>query len=141
VSRWHTMLAAAWALLVVCFSRVYVGLHYASDILVGFLLGLALAYAVLRMPLPAVTWAWLQRLDARRPALVLLGLFMFGWAVGEGFTSIRSFLAVLREAARADKTVALLLVAVAGVLLAAVLLGRFVVRWYQAFRLGAAKAK
>jgi membrane-associated phospholipid phosphatase len=95
-SRWHALLGAAWGLALICLSRVYFGLHYVSDILVGFGLGLALAYAVLRVPLPAITWDWLRRLDERRPALVVLGLFILSWAVGENFASLRTMILVIR---------------------------------------------
>jgi undecaprenyl-diphosphatase len=141
VSRRHALLAAAWGLVFVCFSRVHVGLHYASDVLIGFVLGLVLTFAVLRMPLPSISWQWLRRLDERRPALVFLGLFMFGWGLGDMFASARWFLAVLRDGLRADKTVALLLIMAAGALLLAFLTAGFLMRRSQAVRLRSVRVK
>jgi len=127
-SRRHAVLAAAWGLAFVCFSRVAVGLHYASDILVGFVLGLVLAFAVMRTPLPSMSWTWLQRLDERRPALVFLGLFLFGWGLGDMFASARWFLSVLQDGFRADKLVALALVSAMGALAVAALAAGFLAR-------------
>ena len=48
--RWITFCLTLWALLM-CYSRMYLGLHYPSDLLAGFVLGVAcawLAWLVLR---------------------------------------------------------------------------------------------
>lgn len=97
-SRRAGLLGAAWGFLFVCLPRVVFGLHYASDILVGLFLGIALAALVLRLPLPAFAVAWLRWLDERRPSLVVLGLFLFGWSLGELFATARSLAAILRKA-------------------------------------------
>ena len=42
-ARWLTILFAAIVVLLVCFSRVYLGVHYPSDVLAGVIVGLAWA--------------------------------------------------------------------------------------------------
>ncbi|MCB4821363.1 phosphatase PAP2 family protein [Roseicella aerolata] len=140
-SRPLAMLAVAWGLLFVSFARVYVGLHYASDVLIGYVLGLALATALLRIPLPAIAWQWLEWLEARRPALVFLGLFILGWAIGENFTSIRGMLSILRQALMAGGTTAILVVAGSCLLLAMILAGGLFRRRGQAVRLQSPQAE
>jgi undecaprenyl-diphosphatase len=42
-ARWTTLIVAAIAILLICTSRVYLGVHYPSDILAGIVVGLAWA--------------------------------------------------------------------------------------------------
>lgn len=90
----------AWGALFVCFPRVYFGVHYVSDIVVGAALGAALMVVALRVPLPASALDWLPRLDAHRPRLVILGLFILGWQVIESFWTARQLVAGFGKAAR-----------------------------------------
>ncbi len=99
-SRPLALLSMAWGALFVCLPRVYFGLHYVSDILAGAALGVALTAFVLRMPMPATAWGWLRRLDARKPALVILGLFVLGWEMVELFGTARRLASAFGKAAR-----------------------------------------
>jgi undecaprenyl-diphosphatase len=134
-SRRHALLAMAWGLVFICFPRVYLGLHHASDILVGLVLGAALAAIVLRVPLPAAAWGWLGRLDERRPALVTLGLFMICWAVGSMFDAARRLVSILSGAASSHASAALLIVAALCIPLGITLLVRLGARRDRASRL------
>lgn len=46
--QWLTVFMMAWALLT-CYSRVYLGVHYSGDLLVGTLVGLTGAYIIYRL--------------------------------------------------------------------------------------------
>ncbi len=76
VSRLLGLAAALWALLVICFPRLFFGLHYPSDILAGALLGLAAVMAALRLPALQIPALWFRLAAERHPAgvLVLLSL-------------------------------------------------------------------
>jgi membrane-associated phospholipid phosphatase len=65
--RWLVWVAAAVVIVVACLGRVYAGAHWPSDVLGGFLLGLAWCAFVLWIPerwLPAPSWRWIR---GRRP--------------------------------------------------------------------------
>ncbi|MDI3307632.1 MAG: phosphatase PAP2 family protein [Acetobacteraceae bacterium] len=88
-SRLLGLLSAAWGIVFVCLPRILFGLHYASDILVGMAIGVALPAMMFLAPLPAAFCTWLRRLDELRPALVILALLLFGWEVIDVFQTAR----------------------------------------------------
>lgn len=47
--RWGAV-ALAWTLMVICVPRIYVGMHYASDIVAGAVLGIVVMLAATRLP-------------------------------------------------------------------------------------------
>lgn len=59
-NRWLTSFMMAWALLT-CYTRVYLGVHYPGDLLVGALIGTAGAWLMYRL------FAWLTRYQHPRP--------------------------------------------------------------------------
>ncbi|GAB3491474.1 phosphatase PAP2 family protein [Nocardiopsis coralliicola] len=56
--RWWAGAAAVVAL--ICLSRIYLGVHFPSDILIGLAVGVLLLWAVLRWERPVLRW-WLAR--------------------------------------------------------------------------------
>lgn len=88
-SRHLGLLAALWGAFYICLPRIYYGLHYLSDIVSGAALGGIVTLAVLRMPLPAALPGRLDRLAARMPVVLMLGIFLFGWEVIELFETLR----------------------------------------------------
>jgi undecaprenyl-diphosphatase len=75
-SRRLGLLACLWTLVVICLPRVYLGLHFATDILAGAVVGVLVMVAVLRVPLPAFLPAWMDRLQSARPGLVYSATFL-----------------------------------------------------------------
>ena len=68
--------AYLWTLVVICLPRVYLGLHFPTDILAGAVVGAAVMAVVLRVPLPAALPAWLTRQQSARPGLLYSAAFL-----------------------------------------------------------------
>ena len=68
--RWFSALAAAIVFLI-GFSRVYLGVHFPSDVVVGWTLGAAIAWGYTRWFGPVVDWA--SRLELSSQTLLSLG--------------------------------------------------------------------
>ena len=68
--RWFSALAAAIVFLI-GFSRVYLGVHFPSDVVVGWTLGAAIAWSYARWFGPIVDWA--SRLELSSQTLLSLG--------------------------------------------------------------------
>jgi membrane-associated phospholipid phosphatase len=69
-------------------ARLYCGLHFATDILGGMLLGIAIVSAVIAVALP-----WEERLlafSARRPALIAIAAFLIGAQAATFFYDLRA---------------------------------------------------
>ena len=70
-SRMLTMVLAALMIVVICFSRLYLGVHYPSDVLAGVVIGLAWAAFCMAMLEAAQLYAKYnapQMLKDERPA-------------------------------------------------------------------------
>ncbi len=73
--RWHTAMMGLWALLV-CYSRIYLGVHYFGDVLAGMLLGLVNAsvfYFLFRYFAPCMSHD--IRREGRRSLLLPMATF------------------------------------------------------------------
>jgi membrane-associated phospholipid phosphatase len=82
VSRYAGLLAFLYSLLLVDFPRVYLGLHYPSDILGGIIVGFAAAWMATRAPIrEAVAPRLLQYLE-RRPGTFYASFFLALFALG-----------------------------------------------------------
>lgn len=69
-SRWLGALAFFWTLVVICLPRVYLGLHFPTDILAGAVVGAAIMAATLAVPVPEYAGRWFTRQQEARPGLV-----------------------------------------------------------------------
>ena len=70
--RWLGLVAAAWLTIFACLPRVFVGYHYPSDILAGALVGVITMQLAMRLPLPRLASALIDRVfswERRRPQL------------------------------------------------------------------------
>jgi undecaprenyl-diphosphatase len=88
VSRRLGIIAVADATLVICLPRLYEGIHYPTDLLVGAVLGIGMAYLSqvehLRTAVTRPTWPWLER----HPGSFYATLFLFTAEVGTGFALV-----------------------------------------------------
>lgn len=86
--------AALWAATVVCLPRLYAGLHYASDLLAGALIGAAVAAAALRAPMPTRAAARLGCLAERHAGLAWAVVFLFCYEAVVLFVDVREALRI-----------------------------------------------
>ncbi|MFI6596803.1 phosphatase PAP2 family protein [Nonomuraea sp. NPDC050536] len=88
---------AWWAAGVLTFliglSRVYLGVHFASDVVAGFALGLAVLLLAVKLEEPATAWwlrrpLWAQLAASAVPAAVLIGLGLIGHPAQESLGTV-----------------------------------------------------
>ncbi|HET7341254.1 MAG TPA: phosphatase PAP2 family protein, partial [Methylomirabilota bacterium] len=121
--------AALYAALVIAWPRFYLGLHWASDLAAGALIGVAVVQLAVTAAPVRRACRTLLALGERRPGpfYALLSLVMF--EVGTVFDSVRAFgRLALRAYARAGPTAPRLALAVAALALAAAALAALAVR-------------
>lgn len=89
VSKRMGLLAYCYAFFVICLPRIYVGIHYPTDIIAGALLGIGTAALSdvlwLRKSVTQTFLGWINRLPARGYVF----LFLFSFEIGEQFDSLR----------------------------------------------------
>ena len=76
VSRWMGVLALLLCVFLICIPRVYLGLHYPSDVLAGMILGVAVTCVVTRKPIMARFAPAIVRLIDRYPNVSYACLFV-----------------------------------------------------------------
>lgn len=88
-------LALVWAVVMVLLPRIYLGLHYPSDIVGGGIVGAAIMMATLRVALPGWLGPELAGLEDRYRGLAYAGLFVFSYLCATMFSDVRELLRVL----------------------------------------------
>ena len=91
VSRRLGVLAAAYATVFIAFPRVYLGLHYASDILVGAAIGVVCALIGVKLLRTIPLMRWPVRLTYSHQALVAPLCFLFLFEVATMLEDLRAF--------------------------------------------------
>jgi len=88
ISRRLAWAAAAWAAVVICLPRLYLGFHYASDLIGGALIGAAVALIYLHLPVQRFSQA-VVRFAKRSPALFHAAGFVFTYEISSLMSNIR----------------------------------------------------
>ncbi len=94
-SRRAGWLALGWALIVVCFPRLYLGYHYLSDIIAGLALGFSVIWTVFRLPISAKAADLAARMESNSPALFYPLAFLLTSQVAVIFIDLRVAIRVL----------------------------------------------
>lgn len=90
VSRILGTIAIAHAIFVICLPRIYLGLHYPTDILVGALLGIGVSLWVNRKKISSTTTKLPMRLLEENPSLFYSCFFLVVFEIAEMFNSLRN---------------------------------------------------
>ena len=75
--RWLTVFMMGWALLT-CYSRIYLGVHYPGDLIVGTLIGLLAAYIVYRLFLKVSGYKTMKKVPHIYAPILVGGLTIVG---------------------------------------------------------------
>lgn len=89
VSRPLGWVAFLWTALVICLPRMYLGLHYPTDVIVGGLVGIAVMALALKVPLPGILYRGLGTLQCRHPGVVYALAFLGTFQMATLFNSSR----------------------------------------------------
>ena len=87
----------AYSLIWICLPRIYLGIHYPSDILVGALLGITVAWAAVRVlearggALGRHVMAWVSAFEARQTGLFYAAAFAVSFEMAMMFDDVRAF--------------------------------------------------
>lgn len=95
VSRKLGAFALLYVSLIVALPRVYLGLHYPTDILAGAALGAFIALALQHKTLLGVVWQPVERWSERNPGIFYALLFLLSYQIADIFNSSRSILELL----------------------------------------------
>ncbi|WP_165699360.1 phosphatase PAP2 family protein [Hymenobacter jejuensis] len=92
ISRRYGLLALLYVLVVVCLPRLFMSLHYPSDMLAGGIVGIGVTSLVVWLTLHKHLLDPLLRWGQRYPGPFYAGIFLLTYQLGETFDGIKSIL-------------------------------------------------
>ena len=95
-SRKCGMFAFVWSAIVVCMPRIYLGLHYVTDIIGGAAFGFAIMIFVFLIPLPPRVKEIFDDLQQRHAKLFYAVMFLVTFELAYVFEDVRPLLGALR---------------------------------------------
>jgi len=84
------LIALLYSLFIICLPRIYLGLHYPSDILGGFALGALVSYCVNRLAVRRTCTACLLQWEKAAPGSFYVALFIVSYEYSTMFAGLRA---------------------------------------------------
>jgi undecaprenyl-diphosphatase len=98
ISRPLGVLSLLHLIVFVVFAKLYAGLHYPSDLLVGAVLGFGTSWQVLQSSVPERLYNFLKQWQAKVPGLFYSGFFLVTFELANMFEDVRSLADVMNFA-------------------------------------------
>lgn len=95
LSRSLGIVALSYVIFFICLPRLYLGLHYPTDLLAGAVVGVTTALAANLPPVRRWLYAPVVRWQYLHPSPFYVGLFLMSYQLDEMFGGIRQFLSFL----------------------------------------------
>lgn len=95
VSRAVGAFAILYTSVVICFPRIYLGLHYPTDIIAGAVIGAAVAWAVNRTALGTKVAQPFVMLSDLKPGFFYIGFFIVTYQIADMFNASRALVSFL----------------------------------------------
>lgn len=89
ISRSVGRFAFAYAIIVICLPRIYLGFHYPTDIIVGGLVGVFVAMAFQLAQMPHQLMTPVLNLEQKLPQAFYLAFFLFSYEMADMFIHVR----------------------------------------------------
>jgi undecaprenyl-diphosphatase len=88
-SRLVGIFVFSWSFFVICLPRIYLGVHYPTDIIAGAIMGIVIMYIVLKVPFPHDTWKILRKFENTYSSILFAMVFLISVQIATLFDSVR----------------------------------------------------